>query len=198
MQLPKNRVNRVVACINKVENYAIEIAKHYQCPEDCGVCCRNNMIHYSSKEYFCILSHLTPENQQKFRENTQNERNNSLLSVYCPDKNTNYKNISNECSLLVDNRCSVYNYRPKMCKPYPFDFTPLTQEDSGVVGILACPMGIDIIFDLFFIMVVFYGMRLETGLISVENYYEFIKDNLNTVIEAYNVRINPKTAVTGT
>ena len=198
MFLPKDRVRWVVASIDKIENYAIEIVKHYQCPEDCGVCCRNNMINYTSKEYFCILSHLAPENQQKFRENTRKEKHNSLLGVYCPNKNTSYKNNSDECSLLVDNKCSVYNYRPRMCRPYPFDFTPLTEEDSGVVGILTCPMGIDIIFDLFFIMVVFYGMRRDTGLISVENYYECIKDNLNTVIEAYNVRINSKTSVTGT
>jgi len=126
---------------------ALEIAKNYECPEACGFCCKSNTITFTKKEYYDILSRVDPEIKKIIRENTRKTKPvidaPNYTSVTITDEPDLRESTDIVCPLLTkDNRCSIYENRPTICKAYPFILDRIFEEN--LVPVAPCDVGIEI------------------------------------------------------
>lgn len=183
-----------------VINYATEIARstrelvkqlntinnYYNCPEECsGWCCKMSPIAFGHEEYYNILSKVDKKTKVIIRAETEP----------CTNPCTNLPKVVKEkmlefsfrqfktatCPLLDESdKCGIHDYRPNMCRIYPFHFEHLSTY--GFVHIEPCPMGIDIAFD--------YLNMLASELPSETKYTSFQTQALNEAYQVYKDRLN--------
>jgi Uncharacterised protein family (UPF0153). len=132
---PKKQVKKQMHTrLCNIASDALEIAKNYECPEACDFCCKCNTITFTKKEYYGILSRVNPEIKKIIRENTRKTKPvidaPNYTSVTITDEPELRESTDIVCPLLTkDNRCSIYENRPTICKEYPFILDRIFEEN---------------------------------------------------------------------
>ena len=83
------------------------------CQKGCSYCCKNSQYPYSLTEMQYLLSaieFLDTEIQQAIETNLQN--------ILAKKKRYRGKNFKYDCPFLVNDKCSVYNYRGVICRTF--------------------------------------------------------------------------------
>ncbi len=104
-----NEIDRKTAKLEKTHH------KHMQCKNGCDLCCIDFSIF--PVEYYSILNEL--------KSNAVNPE---------PAENSE----SNICSFLVNHSCTIYQYRPIMCRTHGFPL--LYANDEGDYELSACEL----------------------------------------------------------
>ncbi len=113
------------------------ILGYYNCPESCDAsCCKKHCICFYRKEYENILKTIDKESANILKSNAVKSELEGC-----------YKAINAEqCPLLMNSKCRIYESRPEPCRKFPFETYPDT--DAGfVLTLILCPMSINIIHD---------------------------------------------------
>jgi Fe-S-cluster containining protein len=99
--------------LNKIFNYQKE---YIHCKKGCSYCCRQGDYPISKIEYDYLMSGF-----EKLDENIKIKIRESIEKAKQGDRE------SYTCPFLIDNCCSIYNYRPFVCRT----FGVLTEDSSG-------------------------------------------------------------------
>ena len=86
------------------------------CKEGCSHCCKRGDFPLSELEFTYLMQgydNLHPEIQCKIKENIENVKNGDRDNYICP--------------FLINEKCSVYKYRPIVCRA----FGVLTEDSKG-------------------------------------------------------------------
>ena len=85
----------------KLSAYAKLHKKHIYCKEGCSACCENGDYPISQLELECLMigfAHVDNDKKKEIQKNILNMKKGGA------------------CPFLVDNKCSVYKYRPIICR----------------------------------------------------------------------------------
>lgn len=97
----------------KMELLQIEVTEQYKCTQ-CGECCKTCDAQLTDDDIVRICKHL----KIGFDGFYDRYMNKSHLNNY----------LISPCPFLKDNKCSIYDVRPDVCKIYPFADNTLTTE----------------------------------------------------------------------
>ncbi|WP_288069170.1 YkgJ family cysteine cluster protein [Methanolobus sp.] len=111
---------------------ATNILSHYECPSDCPAhCCKAKTIEMDAID----LKELSNVSKAKTEDLDFRVTN-----------STTYYSLKNPCPFLSESgKCGAYEYRPTICRIYPFNTSP----EPGMFTIDPCKMGIIILCDLY-------------------------------------------------
>jgi len=114
------------------------ILKHYSCPESCNAsCCKHHIIDFRRKEYEKILKNVDKESANILKSNAiKSELKGCYKAI----------NAVEQCPLLVNSRCRIYENRPEACRSFPFVIYPDAEIGFGLT-LLLCPMSVNIVKD---------------------------------------------------
>ncbi len=83
------------------------------CKKGCGQCCKHSQFPYSAIEFRYLLSGaLTLDNK------TQKKIELNIKNILEKKKKSRAKKFLYDCPFLIDNVCSVYNYRGVICRTF--------------------------------------------------------------------------------
>jgi Fe-S-cluster containining protein len=88
---------------NQYESMCIKLVEKYKCKK-CGLCCRNNNLFLTQDELKVICKKL------KIKEESINIKN----------RHDNYLILNTPCPFLKGNVCRVHEFRPYICRIFPF------------------------------------------------------------------------------
>jgi Fe-S-cluster containining protein len=140
-------------------NKCLDILAFYSCPEDCNICCSCD-IYFSQQDYNQIKKRH-PKAIKKIVHH--NETVNGI-------KTNGYTFIEKPCPLLENNRCTIHDVKPKICKMYPFDFKAETFE---MVSIDPCPLGKEVMLD--YISVHIHAIQMSNNMLREEKELRIIE-----------------------
>jgi Fe-S-cluster containining protein len=79
------------------------VLKLVKCPPgECGACCKYDKVAITQKEYNAILA------------NTH-----SSINIISDDKGNLFLDSSKNCQFLINRICTIYSYRPSVCRSFP-------------------------------------------------------------------------------
>ena len=105
-----NKYQSYLSTIGSYMNKYFEQQKPYiYCKEGCSICCESGLYPVSDLEFEYIKIGL-----EKADEKTK-----SVISKHIADiKKSQKENEYYKCPLLINNKCSIYEYRPLVCRSY--------------------------------------------------------------------------------
>lgn len=117
----------------KLDKYFDEQKPFIFCKKGCGKCCKNQQFPYTQIEMQYLITGvlaLTPEIRSKVEENL-----NRVIEAHKIYKQKKLKSkFKYTCPFLIDNVCSVYDYRGLICRCFGLMIKP----DNGSVNIPFC------------------------------------------------------------
>jgi Fe-S-cluster containining protein len=152
---------------DQIVNETQEILKFYQCPEWCISCCTDHTLNFEKKEYKNIIKTLDKELVAIIKKNVQKA---DLLEFYKKIE------VKEECPLLENNKCRIYDNKPECCKKFPF--ATVNGFDGYILSLNVCPLSIQIIKDL--------------GDFYIENSPEDSMECMNTYNKVKDIKENQK------
>lgn len=114
-----------------------EITDFYGC-QKCGVCCKTFNVHVQNKELQQLIA-LAEEKGMKL-ETIGKE----LILAPSDVKSLGNYMFKFPCVFLENNKCSIYNSRPLICKTFPFRFI-FGSDFLDLAGYHICPMATQIL-----------------------------------------------------
>lgn len=98
----------------------------------CGACCKNvrDSVMLEAFDAFRLIKH--------FKTIYPDKSPDEILSIFAEIKELSPKyfvyvlktyNDKGICSFMENNRCTVYKYRPRTCRTYPFAIEPVSNEN---------------------------------------------------------------------
>lgn len=149
--------------IVEIEPMKIKILKKIKCKK-CGWCCRAQNAMLTPEDIRRLLAHFKC-NYEEFYEKYL-------------DKKMKIPYLKSPCPFLIENNCTVYHIRPKVCKIYPFiDF---------LLVIKPCLLGEEIL-----------NIIIENGGSIKENNDNGNDENFNNIQKLYDGRLNILNAING-
>lgn len=129
--------------ITHLQNYAIylkfiqkELDKLFEkqkeylcCDKGCGLCCKGGQFHYSEIEFMYLLTGYMQLDSEK--QALIDERINKILA---DKKNFKSETFKYNCPFLIDEACSVYDYRGVICR----SFGLMIQDKTGKINVPFC------------------------------------------------------------
>jgi hypothetical protein len=114
------------------------ILKHYSCPESCNAsCCKQHIVDFHRKEYEKILKDVDRKSAGILKSNAVKSELEGCYKAI---------NAVDQCPLLINSKCRIYNNRPEACRTFPFVI--FQDSDAGFgLTLLLCPMSVNIIHD---------------------------------------------------
>jgi Fe-S-cluster containining protein len=95
-----------------------DIVKDHSDCSICGLCCKDQLLTISRKDANIISRKLGIDKREFYEKYTHYNEETFETAMNMP------------CPFLKDNRCTIYDYRPEMCKNYP-----VFLSDDGIVVI---------------------------------------------------------------
>lgn len=149
--------------IRKEYRSCLDVLSHYECPEAChGSCCGPDIINFSEPEYRHmykhspvarrILPHHSISQMKDFGNRTAKFY--TFTTHPCPMQNPESR------------LCSIYPFRPFICRVYPFMLGK--GEPEGYVSIGHCRLGLELMKD--------YTLTLVIGIYKSSQIPEDLKD----------------------
>jgi Fe-S-cluster containining protein len=114
------------------------ILKHYSCPESCNAsCCKHHIVDFHRKEYEKILKNVDRKSAGILKSNAvKSELERCYKAI----------NAVDQCPLLINSKCRIYDNRPEACRTFPFVI--FQDSDAGFgLTLLLCPMSVNITHD---------------------------------------------------
>lgn len=129
--------------ITHLQNYAIylkfvqqELDKLFEkqkeylcCDKGCGKCCKGGQFHYSEIEFMYLLTGYMQLDSEK--QALIDERINKILEE---KKKFTGETFKYDCPFLINEACSVYNYRGVICR----SFGLMIQDYTGKINVPFC------------------------------------------------------------
>jgi uncharacterized protein len=114
------------------------ILKHYNCPESCNAsCCKHHIVDFHRKEYEKILKNVDRKSAGILKSNAVKSELEGCYKAI---------NAVDQCPLLINSKCRIYDNRPEACRTFPFVI--FQDSDAGFgLTLLLCPMSVKIIHD---------------------------------------------------
>lgn len=100
----------------KLEKFFNEQSPYIHCKEGCSKCCEQGEFPCSELEFSFLkigYSQLRPEIKYIIQENIEKIRK---------EHDTTQDIINTQCPFLINNRCSIYFYRPIICRTFGLPF----------------------------------------------------------------------------
>lgn len=88
---------------------------YIKCKKGCGKCCKNAQFPYSQIEMVYLLQGATKLDDKSINKIMQNI---SEIKKTKENSNSNEKEFSYDCPFLINNECSVYEYRGVICRSF--------------------------------------------------------------------------------
>lgn len=99
------------------------------CQKGCGKCCHGGQFHYSQIEITYLLT-----GYMKLDKETQNIIDKNIEKIIEEKKIFKGKTFKYNCPFLIDNVCSVYQYRGLICR----SFGLMVKDPTGKINVPFC------------------------------------------------------------
>lgn len=119
---------------NKINNFFEKQKPYIFCHKGCAKCCKGAQFPYSYIELRLLLSGFLLLDKEK-----QNTIEKNVQKVLNEKENYTGKKFMYDCPFLIDNVCSVYEYRGLICRAFGL----LTKSNKGLEVPFCCHEGLN-------------------------------------------------------
>lgn len=129
-------INYLSELNSKLDKYFDEQREFISCKAGCALCCKTSYYAASEVEYAYVrigLNNLSEEHQKIVRDKaiqSLKDRNTFLKS------NPDTLKFSYECPFLINETCSIYEYRPMLCRSHGLIYNDV--EKPGKINAPYC------------------------------------------------------------
>ncbi len=98
----------------------------FECTE-CGDCCRRpGIVEFDAEDFKKTLAFLSLTRREFIAKYYCTEESGDLVTLWVEE--------GRPCEFLVENRCSIFEVRPKQCRTYPFWEALLSEKNWRAEG----------------------------------------------------------------
>ena len=97
----------------KISNFFEQQKDYIKCSKGCAKCCKNGEYPFSEAEFRYLLQGFV-----ELDKKTQDIIEKNIVNVIEEKKKKNSEKFIYDCPFLVDNLCSVYDYRGIICRTF--------------------------------------------------------------------------------